>query len=687
MTGKGKDQDLGSLGTEAVRSELAELDVLDVIGLVALMTSESTRATDAVVAATSQIADAVEAIAGRLADGGRLIYVGAGTPGRLGVLDAAETGPTFDVPEGLVLAVVAGGRDAFVRPAEGAEDDDKAAAIELRALGCSPLDCVVGISASGRTPFVVGAVNYARTVGAMTIGVVCNRGSAIADAAALAIELVVGGEVIAGSTRLNAGTAQKITLNILSTAAMVLLGKTYGNLMVDVRPTNDKLRGRATRIVAMVAHTSPARARAALEECGWRTKVACLVATSTMSVEEATALLAASAGHLRAALETAGGTKREETNQTRRHTGGPRRLGVAAFLQHGRLVRGDLACEDGAVVALGLSPGGHGIAVPGLVDLQVNGYAGIETLGASVGELSALGRALARDGVLAYQPTLISSDAGRTKAAAARIAALSRLEPDGARILGIHLEGPFLSPLHAGAHPSGRLAEADVELLRPLLDAGPVTMVTLAPELDGALELVTECVRRSIAVSFGHSGADSEQARRGFEAGGRAVTHIFNAMTTISARAPGLAGVALADPRVTIQVIADGVHVADDLLLLVVSAAHGRWNLVSDATAASSLGDGEHLLGEVRVFAEHGVVRRQDGTIAGSAAGLLDGVRHLASLGAPLGEVIAAATERPAALVNNREVGRIRLGARADIVVLDDELAIHEVLLGGRSVF
>jgi N-acetylglucosamine-6-phosphate deacetylase len=361
-------------------------------------------------------------------------------------------------------------------------------------------------------------------------------------------------------------------------------------------------------------------------------------------------------------------------------------LGVAAFLRHGRLVPGDLACEDGRVVALGLTPRGHGIAIPGLVDLQVNGYGGIETLGASTEELSALGRALARDGVLAYQPTLISSEAARTKAAAARIADLTRLEPDGARILGIHLEGPFLSPQHAGAHAPERLAKADPELLRSLLDAGPITMVTLAPELPGALALVTECVRRSIAVSFGHSGADAQQARRGFEAGGRAVTHVFNAMTTISARAPGLAGAALADQRVTIQVIADGVHVADDLLLLVLSAARGRWNLVSDATAASSFGDGEHLLGEVRVFAEGGVVRRQDGTIAGSAAGLLDGIRHMAKLGAPLGEVLAAATERPAALLNSEDVGQIRLGARADIVVLDDELAIHEVLLEGRSL-
>jgi N-acetylglucosamine-6-phosphate deacetylase len=639
---------LGALDTEAVRPELAELDVLDVPDLVALMTSESTRASDAVVAATPQIAGAVAGVARRLAEGGRLIYVGAGTAGRLGVLDAAEAGPTFDVPDGLVLAVLAGGSDAMVRPRarEGAEDDSDAATVELRALGCSPRDAVVGISASGQTPFVVGAITYARAVGALTVGIVCNRGSSIASAAELAIELLVGGELIAGSTRLNAGTAQKITLNILSTAVMIQLGKTYGNLIVDVRPTNEKLRDRATRIVATVAKTSPERARKALEACGWRTKPACIVAASTMGAEEATGLLVAS----------------------------------------GRLVPGDVAVADGRVIALGLTPGRRGIAIPGLVDLQVNGYAGVDALGASVEELATLATALAHDGVLAYQPTLISSETAATMTAAGHIAELSTREPDGARILGIHLEGPFLSPLRAGTHPVERLARPDLELLMSLFNAGPVTMVTLAPELPGALDLVAACHRRGIVVSFGHSDADASEARRGFEAGGQAVTHIFNAMSPISARAPGLAGAALADPSVTVQIIADRVHVADELLRVVLAAARGRWTLVSDATAASRLGDGDLLLGEVHVTAGQGVVRRPDGTLAGSAATLLDGVRSVVGIGAALGDVLAAASERPAALLGREDIGRIRLGARADLVVLGDDLEVREVLLEGRSL-
>ena len=678
--------DMGALDTEAVRPELAERDVLDVPDLVALMTSESTRASDAVVAATPQIVEAVAGVARRLAGGGRLIYVGAGTAGRLGVLDAAEAGPTFDVPSGLVLAVLAGGKDAIVRPLEGAEDDAEAGAVELRALGCSPRDAVIGVSASGQTPFVTGAILHARTVGALTVGIVCNRDSAIARASQLAVELLVGGEVIAGSTRLNAGTAQKITLNIISTGVMIQLGKTYGNLMVDVRPTNDKLRDRATRIVAAVANTSPERARQALEASGWRTKPACLVAASTMGPEEAVELLEANGGRLRAALDSAHLLGRETPAAAPNRSGRQRRLGVGAFLQHGRLLPGDVAVGDGCVMAVGLSPASDRIAVPGLVDLQVNGYGGIDALSASVDELAMAGTALARDGVLAYQPTLISNEIAGTKLAAARIAELAKRQSAGARILGIHLEGPFLSPMRAGTHPIERLAKADVDLLSSLLDAGPVTMVTIAPELPGALELIKECRRRGVVVSFGHSDANADEARRGFEGGGRAVTHIFNAMRPLAAREPGLAGAALADPRVTLQVIADGVHVADDMLRLVATAGRGRWNLVSDATAASGLGDGEFLLGEVPVVAEGGVVRRGDGTIAGSAAKLLDGVRHLAALGVELGEVLSAASERPAALLGREDLGQIRVGAPARLVVLGDDLVLEDVILDSRSL-
>jgi N-acetylglucosamine-6-phosphate deacetylase len=285
-----------------------------------------------------------------------------------------------------------------------------------------------------------------------------------------------------------------------------------------------------------------------------------------------------------------------------------------------------------------------------------------------------------------YQPTLISSALASTQAALRTIEELSGRHHDGARVIGVHLEGPFVSPLRAGTHPIERLKEPDLELLRSLLESGPVTMVTIAPELAGALELVAECRRRGIVVSFGHSDADAAQAQRGFEQGGQAVTHVFNAMAPLSARAPGLAGAALADPRVTVQVIADGVHLADGMVQLVVSAARGRWSLVSDATAASGFGDGELFLGEVPVVAKGGVVRRLDGTIAGSAAKLLDGVRYLANLGLPLGDVLSAATARPAALVGRHDLGRIGLNEPAHLVLLGDDLEVDTTIVGGRSV-
>jgi len=684
LTKASKLADLGSLETEAVRADLSDLDILDVADLVSLMTAESARASDAVVAASAQIAKVVTAVASRLAGGGRLIYLGAGTAGRLGVLDAAEAGPTFDVPAGIVMAVLAGGSEAILQPVEGAEDHAEAGATALASLGCSPLDAVIGVSASGRTPFVAGAIEYAGALGALTVGIACNANSPIATASELSIELLVGGELIAGSTRLNAGTAQKITLNVISTAVMIQLGKTYGNLMVDVRPTNEKLRDRATRIVATVANVSSELAREALEACSWRTKQACIVAASSLGPEDAAELLVANGGRLRAALESAQAPGRPERAAKVARSGRERRLGVSAFLQHGRLVSGDVAVADGRVVALGLTPRGKGIATPGLVDLQVNGYAGVDALSASVEELASAGVALARDGVLAYQPTLISNEIAGTKKALNTIAELARRQADGARVLGVHLEGPFISPLRAGTHPIERLVGADLGLLVSLLEGGPVTMITIAPELPGALELVRECRRRRVVVSFGHSGADDDQARQGFAAGGQAVTHIFNAMRPLAARAPGLAGAALAEPNVTVQVIADGVHVAEDMLRLVVAAARGRWSLVSDATFASSLGDGEFFFGEVPVVAEGGVVRRGDGTIAGSAAKLLDGVRHLVDLGVGLGEVLAAATQAPARLLGREDLGQIRVGGPGDLVVLQDDLEVSGVILEGR---
>lgn len=291
---------LGHLSTEGARPERAEIDRLPTAELVRLMNEDDRVVPEAVGAASAAIAEAVDAIAGRLGAGGRLIYAGAGTAGRIGVLDASECGPTFNTDR--VLGVIAGGQAAVSEATESAEDDADGGARALEALHLSAADAVVGVSASGRTPYVLGAIAHARSVGALTVGLACNAGSALSAAAELAIEVLVGPEFIAGSTRLKAGTAQKLVLNMLSTLTMVRLGKTYGNLMVDVRVTNEKLRDRATRIVEQAAGVDTAAAAAALDSAGEDAKVAVTMLRAGVGAEEARARLAAADGHLRRAL-------------------------------------------------------------------------------------------------------------------------------------------------------------------------------------------------------------------------------------------------------------------------------------------------------------------------------------------------------------------------------------------------
>jgi N-acetylmuramic acid 6-phosphate etherase len=291
---------LGHLSTEGARAERAEIDRLPTAELVRLMNADDAVVPAAVGEAQDAIAGAVDAIAARLEAGGRLIYVGAGTAGRIGVLDASECGPTFNTDR--VVGVIAGGQVAVSAASESAEDNREAGAMALGALGLGPADAIVGISASGRTPYVLGAIERARAVGALTVGLACNAGAELSAAVDQPIEVLVGPEFIAGSTRLKAGTAQKLVLNMLSTLTMVRLGKTYGNLMVDVRVTNAKLRDRATRIVEQVAGADPAQAAAALAAAGDDAKLAVTMLRTGASTDEARARLEAAGGHLRRAL-------------------------------------------------------------------------------------------------------------------------------------------------------------------------------------------------------------------------------------------------------------------------------------------------------------------------------------------------------------------------------------------------
>ncbi|MEW1858955.1 N-acetylmuramic acid 6-phosphate etherase [Streptomyces sp. NBC_00669] len=297
-------RELETLTTEAFRPELAEIDRLSTLEIARIMNGEDLTVPAAVAQQLPLIATAIDGIAERMGRGGRLVYAGAGTAGRLGVLDASECPPTFNTTPGReVVGLIAGGPAAMVTSIEGAEDSKELAAADLAALDLTEADSVVGISASGRTPYALGAVEAARRTGALTVGLSCNAGSPLAAAADHGIEVVVGPELVVGSTRLKAGTAQKLVLNMLSTITMIRLGKTYGSLMVDVRASNEKLRARSRRIVALATGAADAAIEEALSATDGEVKPAILALLAKVDAPTALRLLAASGGHLREALD------------------------------------------------------------------------------------------------------------------------------------------------------------------------------------------------------------------------------------------------------------------------------------------------------------------------------------------------------------------------------------------------
>lgn len=295
--------DLERLTTEARNPETMALDTMTPLEIAQAMNAEDACAVSSVTEVLPQVATAIEWASDALARGGRLVYIGAGTSGRLGVLDAAECVPTFSVPPDVVVGVIAGGREAMFSAVEGAEDDGALAERDLAALSLGERDLVVGLAASGRTPYVLGGLSFARGRGCRTVAVACNRGSQAGALADLAIEPVPGPEVLTGSTRLKAGTVQKLVLNMISTGCMVRLGKAYQNLMVDVQPTNEKLVTRSQGIVMAACECSRAEAASALEAAGGRAKTAIVMLLTGSDADEADRRLARADGHVRQAIE------------------------------------------------------------------------------------------------------------------------------------------------------------------------------------------------------------------------------------------------------------------------------------------------------------------------------------------------------------------------------------------------
>lgn len=294
---------LEKLTTEAFHEESHNLDELSSLEIVELMNREDAKVALAVQEAKLSIAQAVDCITQRFRQGGRLIYMGAGTSGRLGVLDASECPPTFSTPPEMVRGIIAGGYQALTTAVEGAEDNSEAAVADLTALQLRPHDVVMGIATSGRTPYVIGGLRFAKANSCATISFACNRDSEVSREADIAIEVIVGPEILSGSTRLKSGTATKMVLNMLTTGAMIQLGKTYGNMMVDLRATNSKLRARACRLVRTICGVDETNALEALQLANGETKTAIVMLKCHVTAIAARQRLEAAAGRLKRALQ------------------------------------------------------------------------------------------------------------------------------------------------------------------------------------------------------------------------------------------------------------------------------------------------------------------------------------------------------------------------------------------------
>ncbi len=293
---------LDALDTEQRNPKTADIDNHSAVEIVRILNDGDKSVADAVAGTLHEVALAAEAAAQSISGGGRLIYMGAGTSGRLGVLDAVECRPTFGVADGVVVGIIAGGMDAMFRAVEGAEDSDTLGAADLREIHVTAADTVVGIASSGRTPYVLGALKYAKSVGCTTVSVACVKKAAISEIADINIEAVTGPEAVTGSTRMRAGTAQKMILNMISTTAFILMGKVYGNLMIDVQPTNEKLIARAVRIIREVTGKSEEESAALLTASGMRVKHAVIMGLLHVDANAAEVLLTQNGGNVRRVL-------------------------------------------------------------------------------------------------------------------------------------------------------------------------------------------------------------------------------------------------------------------------------------------------------------------------------------------------------------------------------------------------
>ena len=361
------------------------------------------------------------------------------------------------------------------------------------------------------------------------------------------------------------------------------------------------------------------------------------------------------------------------------------RLGVKAALVDGRLVSGDVAIEDGLITGVGLLPAGRsGLAVPGFIDVQINGFDGVDFTWAETDDYRHVARKLTATGVTSFQPTLISLPESDY------LNALGRLRPSDireGRILGMHLEGPFLSPDRCGAHNPRNMIDPDTDLTEQLLEAGPLTYMTIAPELPGAMELIDLLAARGVTVALGHTDCSAATATAAFDRGARCVTHIFGAQRPWGHRDPGVSGVALVRNDTFVTAIVDGVHLAPETVQLAANSAGDRFVLITDAIAATGQPDGRYELGDRTVILENGACRLEDGTLAGSALTMDQAIRNMIDLGFTPRRAIHAATIAPAALIRRTDLGMLQPGSAADVCVLDDSFEVRRTVVFGSESF
>lgn len=333
-------------------------------------------------------------------------------------------------------------------------------------------------------------------------------------------------------------------------------------------------------------------------------------------------------------------------------------------------ITGGITVTDRSLSSYGETAGTSGLAIPGFIDLQVNGHGGMDLLSArTVADIKKVSRSLYAHGVVGYLPTLITGPIAETVRVMSLIESAKReYEPGEARILGIHLEGPFISKEKPGVHPLAYCRNPDQTMMGEYLRAGTVSQVTLAPELPGAIELISYLTSMGIVVSLGHSNATAEQAHAGFDAGAKTVTHLWNAMPPLTSREPGLVGVALERDDVAIQMIVDSVHVAPEVIAMTINAAPERFIVTNDSVAPAGLGNGKFPFGSFTVEVRDGVAVRDDGVIAGGVEVLSNSLAQLRKLGIDRDRAIASMTSRPAALIGQEYVGLLDLGTPVQII-------------------